>query len=331
MRIHSKLILLIIGALSSLLVGLPNLSAAGGPSDGGVPAPIKVIGQTQKVCQLTGDVDWETGGPSAARTFSNFGLDACDLGYPVEHNGKLVLLFGDSWPPPHGGGPAGEVPPDDAVGLTTRRAPPSKEDGRCLDLQVYHTPARKFAPNTVVGAVPVKQGFFNVPSGGVSVGGALYGFFWTNHCSAPNPLSRAPGDPLARPQPSHGCPETDDRNSLGRAVLARSDDDGRTFGRVVPLPTGFVYATAVDTSQQMDLPDDQRSGVFIFAAPRYRASVPYLANAPVESFADPRSWRFFTGLRSNGEPKWVNYDEWVRGRPVPLPPNSDRHDTFRIA
>jgi hypothetical protein len=36
-------------------------------------------------CQLTGDVDWETGQPTAARTLANFGLDAVDLGYPVEH------------------------------------------------------------------------------------------------------------------------------------------------------------------------------------------------------------------------------------------------------
>jgi hypothetical protein len=39
---------------------------------------------SQKVCQLTGDVDWETGQPTAARTLTNFGLDAVDLGYPVE-------------------------------------------------------------------------------------------------------------------------------------------------------------------------------------------------------------------------------------------------------
>jgi hypothetical protein len=42
-----------------------------------------------------GDTDWETGQPTAARTFRNFGLDAADLGYPVEHAGKLIMLFGD--------------------------------------------------------------------------------------------------------------------------------------------------------------------------------------------------------------------------------------------
>src|SRR6202040_1515081 len=89
--------LLLIGLLS---IGLPPARAAEAPP----PAPTS-IGTSQKVCQLTGDVDWETGQPTAARTLTNFGLDAVDLGYPVEHNGKLILLFGDSWPSSHGGGP----------------------------------------------------------------------------------------------------------------------------------------------------------------------------------------------------------------------------------
>src|ERR1700730_14074937 len=113
-----------------LLAGSPQASAA----ENAVPPPARV-GASEKICQLTGDVDWETGRPTAARTFANFGLDAADLGYPVEHEGKLILLFGDSWPPPHGGGAEGEIPPDDAVGFTTRREPPGN-DGKCLELQV---------------------------------------------------------------------------------------------------------------------------------------------------------------------------------------------------
>jgi hypothetical protein len=324
MRIVFKFVALVIAPV--FCFGLIPLSSADtGASimplrDSGSPVAVRMIGDTEKVCQLTGEKDWDTGQPTAARTFSNFGLDACDLGYPVEHDGKLIILFGDSWPPPHGGGPAGEIPPDDAVGMTTRTAPPNKEDGRCLEITVHHTPAKKFAPAAIVGPNRVKQGFFNVPSGGVSVGGALYGFFWTNHCSDPNKLSPSPGDPLVRPPAQGGCPETDDRNSVGRGVLARSDDDGRTFSNVVPMPEGFVYTTAANTGPLQDVPADQRLGVFIFAAPRYRASVPYLAYAPVESFADTATWRFFTGLGPNGQPTWVSRDQWNRGRPVPSRP-----------
>jgi hypothetical protein len=47
--------------------------------------------------------------------------------------------------------------------------------------------------------------------------------------------------------------------------------------------------------------------------PRYRASVPYLAYAPVETFADPETWRFFAGRTPDGGPKWVPKAEWRPG------------------
>src|ERR1700722_18721533 len=113
---HARSILL---ATILLLLGLPPPGAA----ENSPPAPT-TIGKSEKVCQLTGDVDWETGQPTAARTLTNFGLDAVDLGYPVEHDGKLFLLFGDTRPTTHSGGrgPAAEIPPDDSVGFTNRRA-----------------------------------------------------------------------------------------------------------------------------------------------------------------------------------------------------------------
>ncbi len=84
--------LLALLATSTVLLGLTVAGAA----ETRVPPPVARIGSTEKICQLTGDLDWETGRPTAARTLSNFGLDAVDLGYPVEHDGKLILLFGDS-------------------------------------------------------------------------------------------------------------------------------------------------------------------------------------------------------------------------------------------
>jgi hypothetical protein len=70
---HARSILLV---ADLLLIGLPPARAAETPP----PAPTNV-GMSQKVCQLTGDVDWETGQPTAARARTNFGLDAVDLGY----------------------------------------------------------------------------------------------------------------------------------------------------------------------------------------------------------------------------------------------------------
>ncbi|MGB8214881.1 MAG: DUF4185 domain-containing protein [Anaerolineales bacterium] len=294
---------------------LPAMSTAS-------PAPalpgeslVAVPGSTQKICQLLGDVDWETGQPTAARTLTNAGLAAADLGYPVEHQGKLILLFGDSWPPPHPQNetPAqSEVPPDDAVGITVRTAPP--DASTCLDLQVNHTIAGKFIPASITGPIKVKQGFFNVPSGGVSAGGLLYAFFWTAHCVHPNPLNPSPLTPLARPvaNPFNDCPETDARNSLGKSVLAQSSDDGQTFSQVIPMPAGFVYVTAVNSLLQADIPTQQRLGIFIFGAPRYRASIPYMAYAAPEALANPAAWHFFTGLDSTGQPEWVTSKAWFQ-------------------
>jgi hypothetical protein len=297
-----------------VLVGMVAASAA----ETGAPRPIARIGTTDKICQLTGDTDWENGRPTPGRTFANFGLDAADLGYPVEHAGKLILLFGDSWPPPHPRGSAAEVPPDDAVGVVIRREAPTN-DGKCLEMRVHQKPgaARLFAPATIVDPTSIKQGYFNVPSGGVSGADGLYAFFWTNHCADPNRLRPAPDDPLVRPEANTKCPENDDRNSVGRGVMARSEDDGRTFSDLVPMPKGFVYSTAINTLLQTDLPDDQRLGVLIFGVPRYRASVPFLARAPIETLGTPATWRFFIGRVPNGRPIWVTYEEWMRGAVAP--------------
>src|SRR5208282_3916973 len=106
-------------ALAMPLVFVATIGARA--TETGVQSPVTRIGTTEKICQLTGDTDWDTGLPTPGRTFANFGLDAADLGYPVEHAGRLILLFGDSWPPPHPRGSAAEEPPDDAVGVVTRR------------------------------------------------------------------------------------------------------------------------------------------------------------------------------------------------------------------
>ena len=292
-----------------VLVGIIAASAA----ETSVPNPVTLIGTTEKICQLTGDTDWETGGPTHGRSFANFGLDATDLGYPVEHGNKLILLFGDSWPPSHPPGVAPDVPPDDAVGIIVRRQPPTN-DGKCLEMKVQARPGTKmFAPATVVGPTQVKQGFFNVPSGGVSGADGLYGFFWTNHCVNPNTLLPSPYDPLTRPAPNPKCPETDERNSIGRGVIARSQDDALTFSSVAAMPTGFVYSTAINSGLLADLPQEQRLGIFVFGVPRYRASIPYLAQAPVASFTDPATWQFFSGRAPDGHPVWVSYDVWIRG------------------
>ena len=282
--------------------------AAGGSRPG---QPV-LIGVSEKICQLTGDTDWVTGQPTAARTLTEFGLDATDLGYPVEVGDKLFFLFGDSWPRIKSPG-AGEVPPNDAIGFTIRTTPPN-EDGKCLELQlndVLSPPPKTLVRPAIVGPIAVKQGSFNVPSGGVGVNGELLAFFWTDHCGSPTRLKPLPGTPLERPTPSGTCPESDDLSSIGHSVLARSDDGGRTFRDVVRMPPGFVYVTASNARADVALSKDALPGVFIFGLPRYRASLPYLALASEGSIGDPSQWLYFVGLNAGGQPKWENEAEWI--------------------
>jgi hypothetical protein len=165
----------------------------------------------------------------------------------------------------------------------------------------------------VVGPPFIKQGLFNVPSGGGSTGGSLYGFFWTDHCLHDN-------DTIT-------CPGSETLNKTGRGVLARYQENDMKFVDPVPLPRDFVYATGVDASVFTELPQEQRLGVYVFSVPAYRESVPYLAYAPLGTLGDPTNWKFFIGRGTDGQPSWTSYDEWVRrGKGTPPPGRPDLFD-----
>jgi hypothetical protein len=49
---------------------------------------------SERVCQLTGETDWVTGASTTSKSKSAFGLVGTDLGYPVEHKGRMAFFFG---------------------------------------------------------------------------------------------------------------------------------------------------------------------------------------------------------------------------------------------
>ncbi len=269
------------------------------------------FGPSQKVCQLTGDTDWDTEAATTARTESNFGFLGTDLGYPVEYNAGnhpngMALFFGDSrFNPPRRidaeNPESGEA--DDAIGWVSTQTPPTKDN--CLGLMTINAKSPTVVPQAI------KQGLFNVPTGGVSSDGVLYGFFWTDHCLHDTDPSR--------------CPGTDSLNKWGSGYLARYRDEDRiedseTFADPVPLPTGFVLSTAVDSEAAVGLPEEQRLGIYVFGVPHYRASVPYLAYAPPGTIADPWRWKFFIGRKPDGQPSWTSREVWEIGVPEAHPP-----------
>ena len=269
---------------------------------------------SERVCQLTGNTDWLTGAATTSQSETQFGFLGTDLGYPVEHGDRLALFFGDSrFNRPEIPPKPGDLPitgpesfrPDDAIGWVTTRTPPTPS--RCLDLTINHEWNNpRVAVSPVVGPPFIKQGLFNVPSGGVSTGGSLYGFFWTDHCLDENNAQT--------------CPGSETLNRIGRGVLARYWENDMKFVDPVPLPRDFVYATGVDASVLAGLPQAQRLGVYVFGVPTYRGSVPYLAYAPLGTLADPTNWKFFVGRGTDGQPLWTSYDVWVRrGKATPPP------------
>ena len=72
-------------------------------TSGADAANLSHVGSSIKVCQLVGDTYWVTGNPTAARTLSNFELDAVDRGFPGQRPPRpaLYFLFGDAMPSGH--------------------------------------------------------------------------------------------------------------------------------------------------------------------------------------------------------------------------------------
>jgi hypothetical protein len=200
----------------ALLAAFLNTAIASLPIEA-YAATLSLVGSNTKVCQLIGGTDWTSHLPTAAKTATNFGLDAVDLGFPVDSGaGPLFFLFGDALPNGHSLNSIPSAPPDDALGFTTRTAVPTAST--CLDLQVATSAPKTFAHPTV--QPPIQQGSFNVPTGGVFFDNTFYAFFWTDHCVIPTALTPDPTSPLDRPPPSATCPEIPESSSVGRSVLA---------------------------------------------------------------------------------------------------------------
>lgn len=313
-------------AVLAAVIAAPAIGSAAADA-----ATLSRTGQSMKVCQLIGQDDWVSGQPTAAQTISKFGLVGVDLGFPVDSGkGPLYFLFGDAMPSGHPLKPLNTVPPDDAFGWTDRLGPNPPNETTCLDLKLATSAPQKFSHPTVHPLI--QQGTFNVPTGGVYLDDRLYAFFWTDHCPGDlRPLIPDPPSPLALPQAIAGCPETSNSNSIGRSVLGEATPaDPTDFRRPVhpghpaplkEMPSGFVYVSAsekpVDMPPGLTAQDLPHGGIAVFGAPRYRASIPYLAIAPRDTFSDPDTWFFMFG-REGGNITWARRGKWESGRNTQL-------------
>ena len=125
----------------------------------------------------------------------------------------------------------------------------------------------------------VSSGPYEVPSHGVSLDDEMYVVFTTDHTP---------------------------RRKMGRSVLARSRDDGRTFERLFDVSTTRFINVALERARRRDHAElPARDAVLVWGSGDYRASNVRFAYAPAARFDEREAWRYFAGTEG-GAPLWTD-------------------------
>ena len=279
------LLVCLIGACGAWDPGLPSVPTAIGPDR---QAAVWIPESTSKICQLTGQLDRQTGDPTLNETGVRFGLYGTDLGASFEYQGRTEFLFGDTQPTEYFGGRDnhGWRPHEynDSVAYTLGADP-----DQCLVLQFVTGPTGAYASPELrsQSGKPISLGDFEVPISGFGVGNKMYVFFAVGH---------PPGQP---------------RGPYVRSVLGCSTDGGRTFTELRDFSAArFVnVATAVtDASALPGLPFNGGKVLLVWGSAggaRYRLSAPCLAVLPLSKLAESGDTRYFAGFApGSAAPRW---------------------------
>ncbi len=263
------------GQRSAEAGGQFRLFVAGLAADGsGMPPPtsaaasglVYVAGSTAKVEQLIGEFDKQANKPTGNLTQSRFGIIGTDLGHSFEHNGRLYFGFGNTI--------AAGAP--DPLGYSDSTDPNSP-----LQISFVSKAAGTFVPVKVPN---IAMGPFDVPTGGLSLDGAMYVLVKTNY-------------------------GTD--GSTYQSMITRYDESTQTYSSVRELshlPGGHFITTTLRLSQGglAGLPGPGPY-VLIFGSGVPRASNAYLAAVPTGSFTGGENTKYFAGM--NGAlPTWASTD-----------------------
>jgi hypothetical protein len=231
--------------------------------------------RSQKVCQLTGNFDFQNRAGTSNQSESRFHVAGTDLGYPFEFDGRVYFLFGDT------AGSEGDG--RDSLAFTRNTDP----DG-CPHLE-WMVDRSSFRP---IQAPGVSMGYFEVPTTGFSANGAMYVFVWTDHRALGKDAN---GNDIFS-------------NPLGHAALLRSDDQGRNFRLIWDrLGDKLIYLSAVvvNNSDVPGLPSSTGQGLLIFGSGKFRASSPYLAWMPLDQVESKSRVAYFTGINPvSHTPSW---------------------------
>ena len=247
-------------------VGPSEPSAQTAPA---TPAPFVVL-NTRKVEQIIGDIDFETLLPTRQLTESRFNLGVTDLGSPFEFQGNLWLLFGDSDPE----APGWDEYHDDAIAYTEATTP---EEFFLTFLTDSQSGRGYLNPHITCpdqgGADCVDLGTLNAPVAGLGDGRTMFVWFTADGAE--------------------------------RSLVARSDDDGRTFQKVYDFgSTHFVDIAAARYDTDIPgLPSGQAPWVLVFGSGDQEHNQVYLAATPLQSLrqGDRSAVRFLSAITSTAE------------------------------
>ncbi|MBA4147270.1 MAG: DUF4185 domain-containing protein [Verrucomicrobia bacterium] len=132
-------------------------------------------------------------------------------------------------------------------------------------------------PLTIPG---ITQGSYEVPADGVSISNNMYVYHTTDHSAL---------------------------KTMGRSVLAVSEDDGQTFTQLYTLSTRHFINVSVVKAAAEDWPGSPHNSgesLYLFGAGNYRDSNVRLAFQSAGSIESASSLLFFAGLNDTGAPLW---------------------------
>jgi hypothetical protein len=270
---------------------------------------VYVAGSSKKVCQLTGEIDRQHNGNTPNMTETSCKLVGTDLGFSFEHKERAYFLFGDSIPQDDLDRPEA----GDAIAYTTDSVV-HPTNGIRLTFLKDDNDGGYLCPNVPT----IKHGSFEVPCGGFSGNGKMYVLFTTDA------IPRLPGDD----EPTH----------MGRSVLAKSSDDGKTFtlvydfsifddNKVPPCKFINVAPVVVENRRIPGLPlpagKPRGRGVLFFGSGVYRRSDAYLAYVQMQHAEAPAERRYFAGLDARQNPRWSAKEAgaaplFVQNQPSPV-------------
>lgn len=219
-----------------------------------VTDPVLVVKSPALVSQLTG-------AESPARTEEPWNIYGTDLGFPIEHDGKIYLVFGDTWGRDDSEGDDWRsnimalVEPDPVHGYVITEVV-AGENGEAKELlSSLKEPDREY---TVM------------PTAGISVDGRIY-----LHYMSINDWDKQWWD-YKHPV-------------VNGAGLAYSDDDGQTWTK----DTGVWWPGDTDFTQAAMVEDD--GSIYIFGTPAGRFGPARLLRVDDDDLLDPGQYEYWSG------------------------------------